>query len=114
MASDARPEPPAPEKAAVPFEVELENVERVVAALERGDLSLEDSIRLFESGHRSLSRCYQILDGAQKRIEILAGASGWLPYSPAEGPAGPAGNAESDSSTESGTAARDSNRGFKE
>ncbi len=56
------------------FEKELENLERVVSLLERGDLDLEEAIRQYESGCQSLRKCYQILDNAKRRIEILAGA----------------------------------------
>jgi exodeoxyribonuclease VII small subunit len=55
------------------FEDELQNVERTVNLLERGELDLEESIRQYESGFQSLKRCYQILERAQKRIEVLVG-----------------------------------------
>ena len=57
------------------FEEELENLERVVELLERGELGLEEAIRQYESGHLSLQRCRVILESCRKRIEIL-GAQG--------------------------------------
>ncbi len=56
------------------FEGELENLERVVNLLERGELTLEEAIRQYESGFQSLKRCQEILDRARKRIEILTGS----------------------------------------
>ena len=58
------------------FEKELENLERVVNLLERGDVDLDEAIRQYESGYRALKRCYQVLESARKRIEILTGGSG--------------------------------------
>lgn len=57
------------------FEKELESLERAVSLLERGDLSLDEMIRQYEAGHQSLKRCYKILEGAQKRIEVLSSHS---------------------------------------
>jgi exodeoxyribonuclease VII small subunit len=53
------------------FEKEIENLQRVVDLLERGELDLEEAIRQYESGFQSLKKCYQVLDNARKRIEIL-------------------------------------------
>lgn len=66
-------------RAPATFEKELENLERAVDLLERGDLDLEDAIRQYESGHRSLKRCYAILESVEKRIEILTRAAGASP-----------------------------------
>src|SRR2546426_322796 len=82
------------------FEDELKNLERVVGLLERGELDLWEAIRQYESGHQSLKRCYQVLERAQKRIEILtAGASsaGLAADSPGD-PAGDTGRADGRSS----------------
>jgi len=73
------------------FEKELGNLEKVVALLERGDLGLDDAIRQFESGHRSLDFCRRALEEARRRIEILAGPGPAVSGGPAEsGQAGPA------------------------
>jgi exodeoxyribonuclease VII small subunit len=63
-----------PVSAEVPdFEKELESLERSVDLLERGNLGLEEAILQYESGCRSLKKCYQVLENARKRIEILTG-----------------------------------------
>ena len=55
------------------FEDGIKRLSDIVQALERGDLPLEDSLRLFEEGV-SLSRASQErLDSAQKRVEELLG-----------------------------------------
>jgi exodeoxyribonuclease VII small subunit len=66
------------------FEKELENLERVVDLLERGELGLEDAIRQYESGARSLKRCHQALDQARKKIEVLTSSAAFPPPDPSE------------------------------
>jgi len=69
-----RPPPPPPDSpdAADPsFEAAIKRLTEIVNSLERGDLPLEDSLRLFEEGVR-LSRISQRrLDAAEKRVEQL-------------------------------------------
>ncbi len=66
----------APEKSPPPpvtFEDAVKRLSEIVQRLERGDLPLEESLRLFEEGV-GLSRQSQAqLDGAQKRVEELLG-----------------------------------------
>ncbi len=66
------PAPAAPPPAEGPsFEVAMKRLGEIVQALERGDLPLEDSLRLFEEGV-ALSRASQHkLDAAEKRVEQL-------------------------------------------
>ncbi len=53
------------------FESSLTELERIVRQLEDGDLSLEESLKLFESGVKLTRECKQRLDEAERRIEIL-------------------------------------------
>jgi exodeoxyribonuclease VII small subunit len=53
------------------FEEALSKLEKVVEKLEAGDISLEESLRLFEEGIRLSRFCNQKLDEAEKRVEIL-------------------------------------------
>jgi exodeoxyribonuclease VII small subunit len=63
------PEPPVE----LSFEAAIKRLTEIVQTLERGDLPLEDSLRLFEEGVR-LSRLSQSrLDAAQKKVETLLG-----------------------------------------
>jgi exodeoxyribonuclease VII small subunit len=53
------------------FEDNLTSLESVVERLERGDLSLEDSVKLFEAGVKLSAACKAELDGAEGRIQVL-------------------------------------------
>ena len=53
------------------FEESLKQLETIVAQLERGDLPLEDSIKMFEEGMRLSAECKQELDAAEGKVQIL-------------------------------------------
>lgn len=53
------------------FESSLGELEKIVRKLEDGDLSLEESLRLFEDGVRLSRECQERLNQAERRIEIL-------------------------------------------
>jgi exodeoxyribonuclease VII small subunit len=53
------------------FEASLEDLERIVKDLEKGDLPLEQSLALFESGMRLSAECKRQLEEAETRVEIL-------------------------------------------
>jgi exodeoxyribonuclease VII small subunit len=53
------------------YEAALEDIERIVEQLESGELSLEDSLAVFEKGVGLTKYCYQKLDEVEKKIEIL-------------------------------------------
>jgi exodeoxyribonuclease VII small subunit len=62
---------PPPQTEAPSFEAATKRLTEIVQTLERGDLPLEESLRLFEEGVR-LSRLSQArLDAAEKRVEQL-------------------------------------------
>jgi exodeoxyribonuclease VII small subunit len=53
------------------FEASLQELERIVKELERGDLPLEQSLALFESGMQLSADCKRQLEEAESRVEIL-------------------------------------------
>ena len=53
------------------FEDYLAEVEQVVAELEEGDVDLEKSLEKYEAGIKALKKCYEILSGMEKKIEVL-------------------------------------------
>jgi exodeoxyribonuclease VII small subunit len=53
------------------FEEDLKALESVVERLERGDLSLEDSVRLFEEGMKLSDACKKELEAAEGKIQVL-------------------------------------------
>ena len=55
----------------VKFEKAMERLEEIVQSLEKGDLQLEDSLKLFEEGIKLSKVCMAKLDEAEKRVDIL-------------------------------------------
>ena len=53
------------------FENNMENLEKIVTELEKGDLNLDESISKFEEGMKLSKKCSKILEDAEKRITIL-------------------------------------------
>lgn len=53
------------------FEEALLALEETVAQLESGDLTLEESLALFERGQHLALRCNTLLEQAELRIEML-------------------------------------------
>ncbi len=53
------------------FEKQLTALETVVERLERGDLSLEESVRLFEEGVKLSDACKKELEAAEGKIQLL-------------------------------------------
>ena len=53
------------------FEEQLMALEAVVERLERGELSLDESVRLFEEGVRLSNACKKELETAEGRIQVL-------------------------------------------
>ena len=54
-----------------PFEALYRKLEETVEKLEKGGLSLEESITLYEEGMELAKRCQALLDGAEQRITKL-------------------------------------------
>ncbi|MFC5863010.1 exodeoxyribonuclease VII small subunit [Acidicapsa dinghuensis] len=53
------------------FEESLKKLENIVAQLEQGELSLEDSLKLFEQGVGLSAECKQELDAAEGKVQML-------------------------------------------
>lgn len=65
--------------AAPDFEEALGELETLVARLESGDLSLDESLACFKRGVELTRRCQAVLDEAQKTVELLTDADGAEP-----------------------------------
>ena len=60
------------EKSEAPlFEESLTELQEIVNTLEEGTAGLEESMEQFERGVKLLRSCYQSLESAEQRIEIL-------------------------------------------
>ena len=53
------------------FEESLKQLETIVGRLERGDLPLEESIKLFEEGMKLSNDCKDQLENAEGKVQIL-------------------------------------------
>ena len=53
------------------FESDLKKLEEVVERLERGDLTLDESVKLFEEGVKLSNTCKAELDKAEGKIQVL-------------------------------------------
>jgi len=57
--------------AAPKFEDALARLETIVTELERGELPLDESLKIFEEGIKLSKSCLKILDDAERKVEIL-------------------------------------------
>ena len=78
----------APE--ALGFDQILVRLREVVQRLESGELSLEQSLQVYEEGVQLARRGQTLLQQAEKRVEILVSASGTVEVAPFDDP-GPGG-----------------------
>jgi exodeoxyribonuclease VII small subunit len=53
------------------FEDSLKQLETIVGQLEKGDLPLEESLKLFEEGMRLSAVCKEELEAAEGKVQIL-------------------------------------------
>ncbi len=58
--------------ASLSFEAAMGELETIVRRLEGGDVSLEDSVTLYERGHALRAHCEARLAAAQARIEQVS------------------------------------------
>ncbi len=61
----------APDVSALTFEQAVEELEKIVAALERGDVPLDRSIEIYERGEALKKHCETLLSAAENRIEKI-------------------------------------------
>ena len=53
------------------FEASLARLEQIVRAMERGDVALEESLKLFQEGTELVRNCQKLLDDAQLQIKKI-------------------------------------------
>jgi exodeoxyribonuclease VII small subunit len=54
------------------FEKSLDELERLVAGMEQGDQSLDDSLKSFERGIALYRNCQSALEQAELRVKLLS------------------------------------------
>lgn len=55
------------------FEKKLNRLEEIVTKMESGDLSLEESLKLFEEGIKNSRECHKQLTEAEEKVKLLLG-----------------------------------------
>ena len=59
------------------FEESMIRLEQIVRAMERGDVALEESLKLFREGTELVQSCARLLDEAQLQIQkVMTAADG--------------------------------------
>jgi exodeoxyribonuclease VII small subunit len=74
---------PAPTQEAVSFEQAMQELENLVANMEKNELSLEASLKNFERGVELTRLCQSALQQAEQKIQILSkkmGQEALLPF----------------------------------
>ena len=53
------------------FEESMQRLEQIVRAMERGDVALEESLKLFQEGTELIRSCNKLLDEAQLQVKKI-------------------------------------------
>lgn len=53
------------------FEQNMQRLEQIVRAMERGDVALEESLKLFQEGTELIRACDQLLNEAQLQVKKI-------------------------------------------
>ncbi len=57
------------------FEKKLSRLEEIVQKMEKGDLALDESLKLFEEGVKLSRECHQRLNDAETKVKLLMSVS---------------------------------------
>ena len=61
------------------FEQNMQRLEQIVRAMERGDVALEESLKLFQEGTDLITRCGKLLDEAELQVKMILTAPDGTP-----------------------------------
>lgn len=61
------------------FEQSMERLEQIVRAMERGDVPLEESLKLFREGTELVQSCGKFLDDAELQVKQISVADDGRP-----------------------------------
>lgn len=53
------------------FEASMTRLEQIVRAMERGDVPLEESLKMFQEGTELVRSCQKLLDDAQLQVKMI-------------------------------------------
>jgi len=72
----------AAKKKTVDFEQALQDLEGLVTTMEQGELSLEESLKAFETGIKLTRDCQSRLSEAEQKVQLLLEEQGQLQATP--------------------------------
>ena len=59
------------------FEASMQRLEQIVRAMERGDVALDESLKLFQQGTELVKNCAKMLDEAELQVKkVMTAADG--------------------------------------
>ena len=61
------------------FEENMRRLEQIVRAMERGDVALDESLKLFQEGTALVEACGKLLDEAELQVKKIATAADGSP-----------------------------------
>ena len=61
------------------FEQNMARLEQIVRAMERGDIALEESLKLFQEGTQLVQSCGKLLDEAELQVKAISTAAHGIP-----------------------------------
>jgi len=61
------------------FEENMQRLEQIVRAMERGDVALEESLKLFQEGTGLVQSCGKLLDEAELQVKKIVSAADGSP-----------------------------------
>ena len=61
------------------FEANMQRLEQIVRAMERGDVALDESLKLFQEGTALVEICGKLLDEAELQVKKIATAADGSP-----------------------------------
>ena len=61
------------------FEENMQRLEQIVRAMERGDVPLEESLKLFQEGTSLVEQCGKLLDEAELEVKKIVATSDGSP-----------------------------------
>lgn len=61
------------------FEENMNRLEQIVRAMEKGDVQLEESLKLFQEGTKLVEQCGKLLDEAELQVKKITQASDGQP-----------------------------------
>lgn len=66
-------------KESMSFEERMQRLEQIIRAMERGEVPLEESLKLFQEGTQLVASCEKLLENAQLQVKMVLTAADGSP-----------------------------------